>query len=241
MEVYSMLFDSLTSRGHAVLSYDITGRGYSHSSGAPMTLNHLVQQLEELLSVLQLDDRQLDLVGWSMGGVIASSYAVRHPSRIARLALIAPPGATPPMKPLSAKLLLLPLVGNALAGVFVPSALRSLYARELEHHTDGGRMLAFLCDHATRNRALPRAIISALRDLPELDDHTAVYTALDPSSLPILVVWGTQDDTVDRRAVEALMAQLGAHARLHVVEGERHSLLLTASAKVNPELARFVE
>ena len=40
-----------------------------------------------LIAALHL--RRPDVIGWSMGGMIAQSYAVRHPKRLRRLVLLA--------------------------------------------------------------------------------------------------------------------------------------------------------
>jgi pimeloyl-ACP methyl ester carboxylesterase len=241
MEVYNVLFDELVAAGRAVLVYDVTGRGYSHSSGEPMSAVHFVQQLVELLASLKLEARQLELVAWSLGGVIASNFILKNPSRVSRLVLLAPTGAIAPQKPLTAKLLHVPFgVGNLLASAFVPSTLRKLYWHELGNHTDGGKMVNFLCDHADRNGALPRTIVSTLRSCPEIDDNQVAYTALGATKIPTLVAWGTLDGTINRASIDALMAQLGPSSRLFCIEGEKHAALVTSPDKLNAEVIAFL-
>ena len=38
LQVYDRLYSDLTQAGRAVLMYDLTGRGWSHSRGTPMTI-----------------------------------------------------------------------------------------------------------------------------------------------------------------------------------------------------------
>ena len=50
-----------------------------------------MHHLEELLDALGEDGRS-DLVGYSMGGWVATAYAADHPELVKRLILLAPPG-----------------------------------------------------------------------------------------------------------------------------------------------------
>ena len=241
MDVYRTLAAELENAGRAVLLYDLTGRGFSHSSGEPMTIAHYIQQLDELLEALNLNSEPHDVVAWSLGSVIAAQFAHSRPSRVRRLVLLAPVGGIPPHKPLAAKLLHLPLgLGDLLATLFVPLTLKKLYRHELGQLEDGGQMLKFLCDHATDNHALPRALVSTLSSCPELDDNTAVLRAVGEHRRPCLVLWGSDDGTVDRQGIDAIMALL-PHATLSVVEGERHTLFITAAAAVNKQIIAFLQ
>ena len=97
IDVWRGMTRALEARGCTVLAYDLTGRGWSHSSGEPLTAKVYVAQLEELLKALGLTGRPIDgLLGWSLGGVIASLFAARHPTLVRRLLLLAPGGLFSP-------------------------------------------------------------------------------------------------------------------------------------------------
>ena len=51
-----------------------------------------INQLDELLDKLDLNKKKFELVGYSMGGCIASAYAARNPDRLKKLTLLASAG-----------------------------------------------------------------------------------------------------------------------------------------------------
>ena len=243
MECYTPLFEVLKAAGHSVLMYDVTGRGYSHSSGEPMTASLLVRQLNELLAALNLGNDEMHLIGWSMGTVVATHFCDRFPERVARLVLLGPVGAVTANKPATAKLIHAPLgIGNALATLVMPGALQKLYRAELDAHP----IVDFLCDHASRNTGLVRAMVSTLRNCPELDDNRACLARLgDQARVPILVMWATKDGTVSRHGIDEMMRLLGgdanSNARLVVISGERHGFFMTRPDEVHPHVLGFLD
>ena len=143
-------------------------------------------------------------------------------------------------KPLAASLIHLPFgIGNAIGSLAVSSNLRKLYGQELRGMDDGGRMKAFLCDHATRNVVMDRTLISTLRNCPELDDNRATLEECGRSPRPVLVVWGSADETVTRSNVDKIL-RLFPRATLEVIEGQRHSPILTAEAETNRVIRCFL-
>lgn len=206
-----------------------------------MTIAHCVQQLVELLAALKLDGASHDVVGWSIGGVIASKYAHLHPERVTRLVLLAPVGAVPAVKPWTAHLLHVPLgVGNALGALVMGSSLRKLYTRELGCSSKGAvkEMLHFLCEHATNNRNLVRTIISTIRSCPEVDDNRETYIAIGESQRPVLILWGDADHTVPDRPDELL--SMLPRAKLHELRGQAHSFMVTAPDECNGAIVSFL-
>ncbi|MEO0992102.1 MAG: alpha/beta fold hydrolase, partial [Pseudomonadota bacterium] len=95
--VFEAMAESLSHMGFRVLTYDIYGRGYSDNAEGAQTLDMFVTQLEELLTSVgeeagtERGDNLL-LVGYSMGGMIATEFAHRYPGRIDRLVLLATAG-----------------------------------------------------------------------------------------------------------------------------------------------------
>ncbi len=242
MDVYRGLATRLVADGYDALFYDVTGRGWSASSGAPLTIDHYVAQLTELLAALGLDSTPQVVFGWSMGSLIASRYARSYPSRVRKLVLIGPVGARTPVKPLTASLLHIPFgIGNALGALAVPGTLRKLYRAELGGVAGMESMLDFLCDHAARNKALVRTLISTLRSCPEIDDDREGWRRVGASGIPVLVVWGDKDGTVSRQAITDLLELLGpSGARLAEFGGLGHSCFVTHPDAVAKEVLAFL-
>lgn len=82
-------------RDHAVLFYDQRGGGRSEPivSGKLPGLSEHVADLEALRSGLQMD--RLTLLAHSGGAYIAVQYALRHPERVERMALVSPGPPSP--------------------------------------------------------------------------------------------------------------------------------------------------
>jgi proline iminopeptidase len=68
--------------------YDQRGSLRSPSPDALITFDRHIDDLERLREELHVD--RLNLVGHSMGAILASAYAAKHPQRIKRLTLLAP-------------------------------------------------------------------------------------------------------------------------------------------------------
>jgi pimeloyl-ACP methyl ester carboxylesterase len=82
---------ALARAGHRVLSYD--ARGHGESEAAPVGEGYgypqLVEDLERVVGA-QLGSERFLLGGHSMGAHTAVAYALRHPERLAGLAVIGP-------------------------------------------------------------------------------------------------------------------------------------------------------
>ncbi len=62
----------------------------------------------------------------------------------------------------------------------------------------------------------------------------------DPITAPTMLVWGTEDPALGRRAVEATAAHVGGPFRLEVVEGAGHWLQFEAPERVSNLLVEFI-
>lgn len=82
--------DRLALSGFRVLAYDLYGRGYSCSPGVDYDDFLYIKQIECLLGHVGWD--KCHLIGYSMGGGIASIYTSRFPSKVRKLFIVAPVG-----------------------------------------------------------------------------------------------------------------------------------------------------
>ena len=81
-------FDLLASR-RTLIYYDQRGGGQSPvERDVPVGWREQVADLEALRDIWELD--RLTVVGYSWGGLLAMLYAVTHPDRVARIALVSP-------------------------------------------------------------------------------------------------------------------------------------------------------
>jgi pimeloyl-ACP methyl ester carboxylesterase len=74
------------SKHRQVICFDNRGAGRTSAPDEPNSVAQMTEDLAALLEHLKVE--RASIVGWSMGGVIAQSYALKHPARVARLILM---------------------------------------------------------------------------------------------------------------------------------------------------------
>src|SRR3954468_14958519 len=82
-----VFLDAVAAGGHRVVLLDNEGVGKTTSLPGRLTIRRMADTTAGLIARLKL--RRPDLAGWSMGGMIAQSLAVRHPKSFRRLVLMA--------------------------------------------------------------------------------------------------------------------------------------------------------
>lgn len=87
MDAWDPAFTDALARRHRVVLFD--NRGVARSTGAPATITvpRMAADTAGLIRALHLG--RPDVLGWSMGGFIAQSLAVRYPRSLRRLVLAA--------------------------------------------------------------------------------------------------------------------------------------------------------
>ena len=89
--VWDQLMPGLTEAGFRVLTYDLYGRGLSDRPKGIQTRSFFMRQLRDLLHQQGVLDG-FTLMGYSMGGSIATVFASEEPQRVSQLVLLAPAG-----------------------------------------------------------------------------------------------------------------------------------------------------
>jgi pimeloyl-ACP methyl ester carboxylesterase len=79
--------DDLAAQGRRVIVFDNEGVGRTTMRPGKLTIRRMGDDTAALIKALHL--RRPDVMGWSMGGMIAQSFAVRHPDSVRRLVLMA--------------------------------------------------------------------------------------------------------------------------------------------------------
>jgi pimeloyl-ACP methyl ester carboxylesterase len=79
--------DAVAAKGHRVLVLDNEGVGRSTLRPGTLTIRRMGQDTARFIKALRL--RRPDVVGWSLGGMVAQSFAVRYPKRLRKLVLMA--------------------------------------------------------------------------------------------------------------------------------------------------------
>ena len=115
--VFAATERSLAGLGYRVLSYDLYGRGHSARPIGRQTSAFFIRQLRALLADEGIEGPIL-LVGYSMGGAIATAFAASDPKRVSHLVLIAPSGLLPVYDDWRGRFWTLPVIGDWATRVF---------------------------------------------------------------------------------------------------------------------------
>jgi EmrB/QacA subfamily drug resistance transporter len=251
--VHGLFDDSLTwrkviprlARTHTVIAPDLFGHG---ESDAPRRADYSPRGhagvLRDLLEVL--GHHRVTIVGHSLGGGIAMSFAYCYPARVHRLALISSGGFGREVHPLL-RALALPGAGPALrlATMRPTLALLAWLARLLQSFSArrparGARQLQLVLTRVG-GRGRRAAMIKTLRSV--IGYRGQSVSALDRSyalrRFPTLVVWGTRDRVIPaHHASAALASNPGADVAL--LDGIGHLPHLTRAGLVAERLSSFI-
>ncbi|MGH9055660.1 MAG: alpha/beta fold hydrolase [Acidimicrobiales bacterium] len=98
MDAWEPSFVDALARNHQVVVFDNAGIGKTAGLPAPLTITAMANQTAALITALHFS--RADVLGWSMGGMIAQALAATHPGLVDHLVLCATlPGngrGTPP-------------------------------------------------------------------------------------------------------------------------------------------------
>ena len=224
-----------------VIALDLPGSGRSGKPRRPYTLDFLAQALDRMLHSFGVE--RVHLVGHSLGGAVAARYALDHPGRVERLALL---GAAVPGFELRPswiyRTMSVPWVGEILSSFITRGICTTALARCFDRPDPDE--IRFFVDHEFAARSCREgraAYLSLLRSVA--DDFTvhadAYRAALGRLGRGVLVVHGLQDRVIPV-----------AHAR-QVAEGLRlaqprwldrcgHFPQIEHAAAVNACLAAFL-
>jgi len=224
-----------------VYALDLPGFGDSAKPRTRYRLAYFAGALRSFMDGLGL--AQASLVGHSLGGAVSVTYALTHPSRVERLALV---GAVIPgcgYRPSWIyRLMALRGIGEAL----LLGGCATLYKTALARcfHAPDRQEIDFFVDHryAARTDAAARAAyLATLRDVRiDFETHAKDYRrAMATLELPVLLIHGRQDHVVHREHCAEVAAVL-RHAAVRWVDACGHFPQIEHVDAVNAWLVDFL-
>ncbi|MFX0546317.1 alpha/beta fold hydrolase [Roseovarius sp. S1116L3] len=226
--VWEAIAETLGDMGYRVLIYDLYGRGYSDHPRGAQDVAFFTRQLSDLLADQNVTG-DITLFGYSMGGIIAPSFAAENPSMIRRLVLLAPAGIGHDLGPASRLMANTGLLGTwAMLAFYGRSMRRALTAERGQ--PSGVPGIVDMQIAQLRYRGYLPAVLSSLRGA--LDTNTeAVHRKLAEAGLPLLVIWAEKDEVIPIDGRGAL-AEWNAAALQEVVAEAGHALPYSHDAEV---------
>lgn len=224
--------DALAATGHRVILFDNEGIGRSVARPGTLSVARMADNTALLIEALELD--RPDVMGWSMGGFIAQSLAVRHPGSLRRLVLMATaPGdgkATFP-RPDAATALQQANDATKLLGLMFPAG-----------HTD--EQTRYVQDISAREGFVPsaspevvqRQFVATTPWITGADPDGAKVTDLD---LPVIVAGAVKDWALPADNTRHLARVIPGAKRLMYSDAAHGFFLQYADAFV-PRVAKFL-
>lgn len=231
--LWDQTFDPLVKAGFRVLRYDLYGRGLSDRPDVRYDADPFDRQLLELLSHLKIPGA-VHLVGASMGGAIAVSFAVRHPEKVITVALLDPKYSEGGPLPWPLRT---PLVGEYLNSVEIFPTLVAAQQEDFLHpERYPGYFIRY--EQQMKYRGFRRALLSTARSYLSRDDRPD-YRALRKSGKPVLLVWGKADKDVPFAVSQDVLRAI-PNAEFHPIDDAAHVPYYEHPEIVNPMLVSFL-
>ncbi len=230
MEDWDPRFVDALARHYRVVIFDNAGIGATQPLAGPLTIDGMARQTSALIDTLHLS--RPDVLGWSMGGVIAQALAVLDPAQVRRLVLCATfPGTGRVTAPSQAAVLAL-TSGNPqqeAAVLFPANQVRAYQA------------FATAISGYPPAAAAPAAVAAAQRRAvnPWLAGKDPAGRKIAAISAPTLVADGTAD-RLDAVANDRALARLIPGARLVLYPDAGHAFLFQAPAQFAAVVESFL-
>jgi 3-oxoadipate enol-lactonase len=211
-----------------VLHLDLRGHGRSGHINGALTLDDFVRDVVDVLDACAVP--AADIVGFSLGGMIAQGSALQHAERVRRLILL-----------------------SAVAGRSaeererVQARLAILQQQGVAAITGAAQERWFTPDFVARN---PDLVARRMRQLQEnhAPSYAAAYTVFSTRDLgdslhairaPTLIATGEHDVGSNPRMARFMHAQISG-SRLEILPGLRHSILVEAPELVTRLVRGFL-
>lgn len=203
------------ARDHRVLIPDFRGHGRSSVADAPWQIADLANDLVRVLDQAKVE--RITLLGFSMGGMAAVDFALRHADRLEALALVGTSAGAEEMLRVAEI--------RTLVGVIRVAGPPRFLAREAARATfsagfrKANRAVVARWESAVQSMTGP-ALIHALRAVAS---RPSLMDRLEEISVPTVVMTGSRDRVVKPRWAPMMQRRL-RHSRLITYPGAGHAL-----------------
>jgi pimeloyl-ACP methyl ester carboxylesterase len=230
MEGWDRRFADTLAQHYRVVIFDNAGVGRTQALPAPLSIDTMANQTSALIGALGLG--QPDVLGWSMGSMIAQALAVLHPDQVHRLVLCASyPGNGTAVRPSQQAI-------GALRSGSPQQAMADLFppGQTAAQHT----YLAAISSYPAAPAA-PAATVTAQGNAVD-----QWWAGRDPAgqraskiTVPTLIADGTAD-RLDPLANSHTLASLIPGAKLTLYPGAGHAFLFQDQAAFVPLIESFL-
>ena len=217
------------SRSWRCVAWDMPGYGDS-----PTPENLSFEMMADAVATLldHLGEPQAAVLGHSMGGMVAQSFALRHPGRVRALVLAASPAAFgKPGSDFAEKFLaqrLAPLDEGKTPADFAPGVVRGLFA----HPENQTAIDAAVASMASLSAGSYRAALNCLVTFNNRDRLTEI-------KCPTLLLAAEADTTTPPKAMESMGGKI-PNASYHCLSGLGHLANMEGPEQFNAAVDQFL-
>lgn len=233
--VWRSLADGLAKKGYHVLTYDLYGRGFSDRLSGTQDKAFFLRQLNDLLGHQGVKG-DITVIGYSMGGVIATAFADTHTERVRELILLAPAGIKTRGFGLLRRISLIPVIGYWLMLAVYPGILRRGINSEaglpVTVEDINGMQLAEM-----GWRGFIPSVHASIKGILT-DNFETAHRKLHDLGLPVMVIWGRQDDVIPIEASE-LLRNWNPDVETHIIDDAGHAVTYSHTNIILEHIIRF--
>ena len=237
MIVWDHTFRTLVNAGFRVLRYDLFGQGFSDRPRAKYTLNFLVDQLYKLLERLQINDYDLSLVGFNLGGGICLKFADLYMNMVSKISLVSPIGF-PSDSSITPFYLRIPLLNQLTMRFFSPEMLIEGQQSDYQHQNPNVKEYMGKYKEQFMYEGIMQSLRSLLKNI-SFTDMEDVYKQVG-KKIPMQLFWGELDQNIPYLTYKKVKEAV-PNIEFHGITGGGHIPQYTHPEFVNPLLKDFLE
>ena len=232
--IWDSTFVKLVNEGYRVLRYDEYGRGFSDRPDKVYEASLLRQQLEELLTELNIQSIHT-IAGLSFGGPVVTDFAIHHPNQVDKVILVDPfypLESAEPMKP-----------------SYPESFMRFMMALSPEDMVNGQltdlkypeRFPQWAEQYKVQMqyKGFRQALISTRLHYATPEKMRANYKELNELHKPILLIWGKEDSTTPFNSSDELRKMV--QTEFMPVDDAAHLPHMEKASEVNARIIEFLK
>lgn len=189
-----------------------------------------VTWLDDLFNALELA-ADINLVGLSYGGWIASQYALHSPARLRKVVLLAPAGT---VLPLSAKWIGRAVLCTLPARYFTRSFIYWLL-EDLARQGDAGKK--FLEEHVEESYLA----LQCFKSKRMVNPSVLTDKELQSITTPVLYLVGENEKICSARKAVQRLREAAPHIKAEVIPGAGHDLTIVQARLVNKKILDFLK
>ncbi|TCP24958.1 3-oxoadipate enol-lactonase [Scopulibacillus darangshiensis] len=218
------------SQHYRVIAYDMPGHGGSEHPPAPHTLPQYAEHLAALMNYLDID--RAHIVGFSMGGMVAQSFAVSYPAKVDTLTIMSAVADRPEEKREAVLSRVAEVKEIGPAQTIEPAIQRWFNQTFVEKNQEVvGRIRCRL------QRNDPESYLAAYTLFATADQE--LWPMLSGISQSALIMTG-EHDMGSTPEMAGAMGRKIRQSTLAIIPGVKHMLPIEAAEVVNERIHRFI-